>query len=151
MSDNKKKIIKELTVSYNMELETVINYISNSVNPDGVRAEEIKKSLGADVVGEIAHAQQLARRIKQLGGTVPGSLDMEWTQKMLQPVKKSTDIVSVIKGVIAAEEGAIAQYMKLIKLCDGEDYVTQDLCIQLMGDEEAHLIEFRGFLKEYED
>ena len=41
----KKQIIDNLTKSYWMEVETVMNYISNSVNLDGVRAEEIKKSL----------------------------------------------------------------------------------------------------------
>ncbi len=147
---SKADIVKELTKSYAMELETVVNYVANSTNPDGVRAEEIKKALAADITAEIGHAQMLAKRIKQLGGIVPGSLKIEMEQKALQPPKDTTDIVSVIKGVIAAEQGAVAQYLKIIKLCDGEDYVTQDLCIQLMADEEAHLIEFKGFLKEYE-
>jgi hypothetical protein len=31
------------------------------------------------------------------------------------------------------------------------DYPTQDLCITLMADEQEHLREFRGFLKEYEN
>ena len=70
----KKQIIENLTASYWMEIETVMNYISNSVNLDGVRAEEIKKSLAVDVTEEITHAQRLAKRIKELGGTVPGSL-----------------------------------------------------------------------------
>ena len=39
-----KEIISNLIKSYWMEIETVMNYISNSVNLDGVRAEEIKKS-----------------------------------------------------------------------------------------------------------
>ena len=56
-----------------MELETVMNYIANSVNLDGVRAEEIKKSLAADVTAEIGHAQLFAKRIKTLSGMAPGS------------------------------------------------------------------------------
>ncbi len=43
-----EQIIAELKVAYWMELETVTNYIANSVNLDGVRAEEIKKALQAD-------------------------------------------------------------------------------------------------------
>ena len=146
---NKKQIIENLTKSYWMEVETVINYISNSVNLDGVRAEEIKKSLATDVAEEITHAQRLAKRIKELGGTVPGSLKFGAVQKGLQTLEDTTDVVSVIEGVIDAEAGAIKQYNKIIKLCDGVDYVTQDLCVQLLGMEESHLIEFRGFLKEY--
>ncbi len=146
---NKKEIIENLVKSYWMEIETVMNYIANSVNLDGVRAEEIKKSLAVDVTEELGHAQSLAKRIKEVGGTIPGSMEFKASQKKLQLLKDSTDVVSVIEGVIDAENGAIEQYNKLIKLCDGIDYVTQDLCINLLGMEESHRIEFVGFLKEY--
>ena len=147
---NRDEIIQELQVAYWMEMETVMNYISNSINLDGVRAEEIKKSLQADITAELGHAQSLARRVKTLGGVVPGSMAFQARQESMQPPAKLTDVVAVIKGVIAAEDAACAQYNKLIKLCDGTDYVTQDLCIQALGDEEEHRREFMGFLAEYE-
>ncbi len=81
---------------------------------------------------------------------MPGSKQFQSNQVSLQPPAKSTDVVAVIKGVLDAENGAITQYNKLIRLCDGVDYVTQDLCIQLLGDEEQHRREFQGFLLEYE-
>lgn len=146
---NRKKVIEMLTTAYSMEIETVMNYLANSVNLDGVRAEEIKKSLAADIQEEITHAQDLGRRIKQLGGLVPGSTSVELGGQ-IQPSSDTTDVVGVIKAVIDAEETAIAHYKKIIKATDGEDYVTQDLCIRLQADEEEHLILFRGFLKEYE-
>ena len=148
MATTTKQTIDLLLESYGMELETVLNYLANSVNLDGVRAEEIKKSLGADVPGEIAHAQQLAGRIKQLGGHIPGSAGLKMGGQ-IQPVTDTTDVVGVIKSVIAAEEAACAQYKKIIKAVEGEDYVTQDLCIRLLADEEGHLVQFKGFLKEY--
>lgn len=151
MSDEVRlQIIEELKVAYWMELETVTNYISNSINLDGVRAEEIKKSLLADVQAELLHAQTLARRIKTIGGIVPGSAHFKSAQDQLQTREDTTDVVSVIKGVIAAEDSAIAQYNKLIRLCDGIDYVTQDLCIQSLSDEEEHRRDFIGYLAEYE-
>ncbi len=150
MSDKNQQIIDELKVAYWMELETVMSYISNSINLDGVRAEEIKKSLDADIQAELGHAQIIARRIKTIGGIVPGTLEFKAAQTSLQPPAKLTDVVSVIKGVIIAEEGAIKQYNKLIQLCDGVDYVTQDMCITALGDEEEHRREFMGFLAEYE-
>ncbi len=143
------RIIDLLIEAYNAELETVMNYIANSVNLDGVRAEQIKASLAADVPAELGHAQQIARRIKTIGGSVPGSLDLAWAQKKMQPPKESTDVVTVIKGVIAAEEDAIAHYEAIIKACDGVDYVTQDMAITILADEQEHRREFVGFLKEY--
>lgn len=146
---NNADIVRELRVAYAMELETVQNYIANSVHLDGVRSETIKKALAADVPTELLHAQQLAQRIKTIGGTVPGSLENKVSQKSLQPPKDTTDIVAVIRGVIAAEEAAIAQYNKIIRLCEGRDYVTQDMVIGILGGEEDHRREFMGFLREY--
>lgn len=145
-----QQIIRELAVAYAGELETVQNYIACSINPDGVRSDVIKKALAADVAVEVMHAQQLGQRIKTLGGIIPGSLGNPRNQEYLQPPKDTTDIIPVIKGVIRAEESAIAQYNKIIRLCEGEDYVTQDLVIQILGSEEDHRREFVGFLKEYE-
>lgn len=146
---SKEKILEGLTKSYWAEIETIMNYISNSVNLDGVRAEEIKKSLTAEVADELNHAQTIAKRIKELGGTVPGSMNFTARQKALQPPKETTDVISVIKGVIIAEDEAIEGYNKLIKDCDGVDYVTQDLAITLLADEESHKTLFNGYLKEY--
>ncbi|HLU99728.1 MAG TPA: ferritin-like domain-containing protein [Acidobacteriota bacterium] len=145
-----KEIIQELIQSYWMEIETVQNYLANSVNLDGVRAHEIKDSLGADVEEELGHARQLAERINVLGGIVPGSQEFRARQTSLQPPQDTTDLQTVIRGVIEAEEEAIAQYRKIIELCDGVDYATQDLCIDLMADEEAHRREFIGFLAEFD-
>ena len=39
---------------------------------------------------------------------------------------------------------------KIIKLCEGADYVTQAMVIGNLGGEKDHRREFIGFLKEYE-
>jgi bacterioferritin len=148
MAATREQVIEMLTTAYCMELETVLNYLSNSINPDGVRAEEIKKSLAADITEELNHAQQLGQRIKQLEGRVPGSSSVK-LGRQIQPPDDTTDVVAVIKGVIDAEEAACSHYKSIIKATEGEDYVTQDLCIRLLAEEEAHLVLFRGFLKEY--
>lgn len=150
--DNEKReqIVTELKKAYAAELETVQNYLANSVDLDGVRAEEIKKSLAVDIQEELGHAQMLAKRIKVLGGRVPGSMELNREQHYMQPPQDSTDLISVIKGVIAAEDSAMAGYERIIQLCDGVDFVTQDLAVTLLGDEQEHRRAFVGFLKEFE-
>ena len=150
MSDRTPQIIEALKQAYNAELETVTNYLACSINLDGVRAKQIAAALDADITEELGHARLLAARIKTIGGEVPGSQALKMTQTSLQPPANSTDVIAVIKGVIDAEEGAIASYKKIIELSDGEDYPTQDLAITILTDEQSHLREFRGFLKEYE-
>jgi bacterioferritin len=149
-SDDRTQIIAMLTQAYWMELETVMNYITNSTNPDGVRAQEIIESLQQDVQEELGHAQQFATRIKELYGVVPGSLSFMAEQSYLQPPDQQTDIVHVIKGVIEAESGAIEHYNAIIEFTEGKDPVTNDMVIAILRDEEGHRRLFEGFLREYE-
>jgi bacterioferritin len=150
MREDREQIIAMLTKAYWMELETVISYITNSTNPDGVRAQEIIESLQEDVQEELGHAQQFAARIKELYGVVPGSMDFKAEQSYLQPPDHQTDIVHVIKGVIEAESGAIEHYNAIIEFTEGKDPVTNDMVIAILRDEEGHRRLFEGFLREYE-
>src|ERR671914_195473 len=124
MKDDREQLIELLTRAYWMEMETVMSYIANSINPDGVRAQEIIESLEEDVEEELGHARQYGSRIKELYGVVPGSLEFSAEQSYLQPPDEQTDIVHVIKGVIQAESGAIEHYNKIVEFCEGRDPVT---------------------------
>src|SRR5215216_6727809 len=144
------ELIEMLQKAYFMELETVVSYITNSTNPDGVRAQEIIESLREDVQEELGHAQEFAKRIKELYGVVPGSLEFTPEQSYLQPPEHQTDIVHVIKGVIEAETGAIEHYNRIIEFTEDIDPVTNDMVIGILRDEEGHRRLFEGFLREYE-
>lgn len=146
----RERIIGMLTKAYWMEIETVMSYIANSVNPDGVRAQEIIESLRGDIQEELGHAQQFATRIKELYGIVPGSMAFQAEQAYLQPPEHQTDIVHVIRGVIEAETGAIDFYNQIIEATEGVDPVTNDMVIAILADEEGHRRLFEGFLREYE-
>ena len=146
----REKLVGMLERAYWMEIETVMSYVANSVNPDGVRAMEIKESLEQDITEELGHAQQFAGRIKELYGVVPGSEAFAAEQSYLQPPAEQTDITHVIKGVIEAEAGAIAHYNEIIDFAADVDPVTEDMVIAILRDEQGHMREFEGFLREYE-
>jgi bacterioferritin len=149
MREDREQLIQMLEKAYWMEIETVMSYVANAINPDGVRAQEIKESLEKDIQEELGHARQFGERIKELYGVVPGSLDFDAEQSYLQPPEQQTDIVHVIKGVVEAETGAIEHYNRIIEFCDGKDLVTQDMVIDILRDEEGHKRLFEGFLREY--
>ncbi|HLM76962.1 MAG TPA: ferritin-like domain-containing protein [Rubrobacteraceae bacterium] len=150
LKEKREEIIELLKQAYFMELETVISYVTNATNPDGVRAQEIKESLEEDIQEELTHAQQFASRIKELYGVVPGSLEFAAEQRYLQPPEEQTDVVHVIKGVIEAETGAIEHYQRIVETTEGADPVTQDMVIDILRDEQGHRRLFEGFLREYE-
>jgi bacterioferritin len=143
-------IVELLERAYWMEIETVMSYMSASVNLDGVRAQEIKESLEADVAEELGHAKLFAARIKELYGVVPGSEGFSAEQSFLQPSEEQTDVVHVIRGVIKAETGAIEHYTRIVEETDQVDPVTQDMVIAILRDEQGHRRLFEGFLREYE-
>ncbi|MGB9987764.1 ferritin-like domain-containing protein [Salarchaeum japonicum] len=146
------EVTRLLKQAYQDEIETVMNYMSNSIVLDGVRAEEIKESLQTDIQEELGHAEQLGERLKQLDESPPGSGEFEAHQHSLQPPADTTDVLSVIEGVIEAEEDAISTYRDLIDAAeDANDPVTEDLAVTLLADEEAHRTEFRGYRKEYKN
>ena len=150
LSDRRDAIVELLKQAYFMELETVMNYVTNSINPDGVRAQEVKENIEEDIQEELTHAQQFAARIKELYGVVPGSMDFKASQAKLQPPEDQIDIVHVIKGVIDAEDGAIQHYTRIIEETEEVDPVTQDMVIDILRDEHGHRRLFEGFLREYE-
>ena len=150
MAQKREEIIELLKQAYFMELETVINYVTNSTNPDGVRAQEVKEALEEDIQEELDHARQFASRIKELYGVVPGSSEFEADQTFLQPPEKQIDVVHVIRGVIEAETKAIEHYTRVVETTEGADPVTQDMVIDILRAEQGHRRLFEGFLREYE-
>ena len=150
-AEKREEIIGLLTRAYWMEIESVMSYIANSINPDGVRAQEVRESLESDIQDELGHAQQFGNRIKELYGVVPGSLEFTPDQTYLQPPEQQTDLVHVIEGVIEAETGAIEHYNRIIETTDEVDWTTQDMVIDILRDEERHLRLFEGFLREFKE
>ncbi len=154
LSDDKaevrEQIVELLKQAYFAELETVINYVTNSTNPDGLRAQEVKESLAVDVGEELGHAQQFAARIKELYGVVPSSVDFSAQQQALAPPADQTDLAHVVKGVIEAETSAIELYNQIIEVTEEVDPVTNDMVVAILRDEEGHRRLFEGFLRELE-
>lgn len=144
------EIVAMLKKAYWMEIESLMSYIANSINPDGVVAHEVAEELEKDIETELGHAKMFAERIKELYGVVPGSMEFKPEQSYLQPPERQTDIVHVIKGVIQAEKGAIEHYQRIIDATDQFDWATQDMVIGILRDEQGHLRLFEGFLRELE-
>ncbi|MFL6068400.1 MAG: ferritin-like domain-containing protein [Gaiellaceae bacterium] len=151
LREKRHEVVELLAKAYWMEIETVMSYVANSINPDGVRAQEVRDALEEDVQEELGHAQQFGNRIKELYGVVPGSDAFAAEQSYLQPPERQTDIVHVIRGVIEAETGAIEHYNRIIQVTDGVDWVTQDMVITILHDEERHRRLFEGYLREFEE
>ena len=146
--EKRKELIDLLNRAYWMEIETVQSYIANSVNLDGVRAEEIKKSLAEDITDEIGHAQQFGSGSRSCTAR-PRQLEFKPEQKSSSR-RRTRPTSCRHPRRHRAEQGAIDHYIRIIKTCEGVDYVTQDMVTTILSDEEGHLRLFEGFLREFE-
>lgn len=149
-SKEREHIVEMLTRAYWMEIETVMNYVAGSINPDGVRARQIAASLEQEIDEELGHAKLFGERIKELYGVIPSSVEFSPAQDFMRPPADQTDVTGLIRGVIAAESGAIEHYSRIVAETEEIDPVTQDMVIDILRDEEGHRRLFEGFLREYE-
>lgn len=145
----REETIVALQKAYTMELESVVNYLAASTNLDGILAQQVRDALDEDVTEELGHAKRLAERIKQLGGQVPIISELDLNHSKFESTQMTIDLEAVVRSVLDDEYAAIDHYREIIQHTEGRDYVTQDLCIALMADEEEHRRLFEGFLKEF--
>jgi ferritin-like protein len=129
------EIVVELQISYATEIEIIQDYLANAMDLEGARAEPIKELFDEQVQTALGHARRLAKRIKALAGRVPRSSELSTVPKDLPPPIDTTQVDSALICAIKSEDAAIAQYERLIRLCDGHDFVTLDLVIELLVDE----------------
>jgi ferritin-like protein len=133
--DKVSEIVAELRTSYATEIAIIEDYLANATNLDGARAEAIKNLFNEEVNTALGHARRLAKRIKALEGRVPGFLELPRRDKDLRPPADAADTEIAFRDAIKWEDAAIARYERIIQLCDGHDFVTLDLAIELLVDE----------------
>jgi bacterioferritin len=126
-----KKVIEQLNLALKKELTAINQYFLHArmLEDWGVTklaAHEYKES-----IEEMQHADRFIKRILLLGG-LPN----------LQELGKlfiGENVKEVIECDLKLEIDGIATYRKAIKVCEeAHDYVSRDLFLQILKDEEEH-------------
>lgn len=145
-----EEVIDLLEAAYLDEIETATNYLANSIYLATFDGEAVAESLKDDVEEELGHAEELGYRLRFYGETPPASADLTVNQESLQPPEEASDVEAVVDGVLEAEQDAIETYEALIEAAqEADDPVTEDLAVELLADEQAHLAEFRSFKQSF--
>ena len=101
--------------------------------------------------GELGHANRIAKRIAELGGEPPAT--MEEIEKLagfgkVGFPKKRSDTSSFVKVFLEMERHAISLYNDLAIKTHGKDIVTHELAEDLLAEEVAEEEEYENILKE---
>jgi ferritin-like protein len=128
--DKVAQIVAELKIAYATQLEIVQNYLADASNLKG--PDTVKELLDQEVQTALGHARRIAKRIRALEGQVPRSPDLSTRPGERQPSFKSASFQSVLLSALKTQDSVITEYERIIQLCDGQDFVTLDLIIELL-------------------
>ncbi|MBW3018897.1 ferritin-like domain-containing protein [Candidatus Woesearchaeota archaeon] len=96
---------------------------------------------------ELGHANKVAERIIQLGGTPIISPDFS-KSNCKYDAPKNPFVVNVLKQNIKAEQCAIETYKKLIDFVRSKDDVTYDMVLSILKEEVEHEEELQMLLED---
>jgi bacterioferritin len=133
------EIIQLLNRAYADEWLAYYQYFIEGKVIKGLMKDAAIAELTQHAADELRHANMLADRIIQLGGT-PILHPKEWTKKSNcgYDAPKNFDVVSILGDAIKGEQCAIKTYNNIVDLTRNKDIVTYDIVSQILADEVEH-------------
>jgi len=124
-------VLKQLNLSLKGELTAINQYFLHSRMLENWGITKMAKHEYKESIEEMQHADRIIQRILLLDG-LPNLQD-------LGKLHIGETVPEVIKGDLALEVEGIANYRAGIKVCEAAgDYVTRDLFLSILRDEEGH-------------
>ncbi|MEA3418393.1 MAG: ferritin-like domain-containing protein [Campylobacterota bacterium] len=148
MAKRGNSIIKELEIS---EIISVLNkayadewlayyqYFIEAKVIKGIMKDAAIAELNQHATDELRHANMVADRILQLGGT-PLLNPKEWFTHTNCGYEepKAFDVVKILEDSIKGEQCAISVYSQLADMTRDKDIVTYDIVSEILADEVEH-------------
>ena len=141
----REDIIMLLNDALATELVCVLRYKRHHFTATGVSSTKIADEFLVHANEESAHADRLAARIVQLGGSPDFSPD-SLTKRSHARYDTSTDLKDMVKANLIAERVAVESYRQMIALIDKHDPTTRRLLEDILADEEQHADELSDWL-----
>jgi bacterioferritin len=131
------------------ELVCVLRYTQHSIAATGINSGAVKAEFAEHAREEQEHAQWVAERITQLGGT-PNFDPDTLTGRSASQFKPGKNLVDMIKENLIAERIAVAHYQELIRYFGDNDPTTRVLMEKILEVEEEHADDMHDFLVAHE-
>ncbi|CAA6820465.1 MAG: Ferritin [uncultured Sulfurovum sp.] len=133
------EIIKVLNRAYADEWLAYYQYFIEAKVIKGIMKDAAIAELTQHANDELRHANMVADRILQLGGT-PLLNPKDWFTHTNCGYEepKNFDVVSILKDSIKGEECAISTYSAIADMTRDKDIVTYDLVSEILADEVEH-------------
>jgi bacterioferritin len=133
------EIITMLNKAYADEWLAYYQYFIEAKVIKGIMKDAAIAELTQHAADELRHANMVADRILQLGGT-PLLNPQEWFTHTNCGYEepKDFDVVSILEDSIKGEQCAISVYSELADMTKDKDIVTYDIVSEILADEVEH-------------
>ena len=140
------RVIDVLNTSLATEIVCTLRYRQHHFAAKGIEAEAVAAEFLVHSNEEQEHADKLADRIGQLGGTADYNPDTLSTRAHSQ-YETSTNLTEMIKENLVAERIAIASYTEIINWIGEGDPTTRRVFEDILSVEEEHANDMLNFLE----
>ena len=132
-------IIAKLNRAYADEWLAYYQYFIEAKVIKGIMKDAAIAELTQHATDELRHANMVADRILQLGGT-PLLHPQEWFEHTHcgYDAPSQFDVVNILEDSIKGEQCAISVYSEIAEMTRDKDIVTYDLVSQILADEVEH-------------
>ena len=134
---DRKQVIDILNEALATELVCVLRYKFHYFMASGIHSQSVKQEFLEHANEEQQHADQLAERIKQLGGK-PEMNPAVLTGRSHSEYKEGTSLTDMIKEDLIAERIAIESYREIIQFLGDKDPTSKRLMEEILAKEEEH-------------
>ena len=142
---DREAVIKLLNEALATEIVCVLRYKRHYFMASGLMADAIKAEFLEHANEEQAHADRIAERIVQLGGTPDFNPDVLSKRAHAEYVE-GTDLRDMVKEDLVAERIAIDSYRQIIDYIGDQDTTTKRLMEDILAQEEEHADELADLL-----
>jgi len=134
---DRKQVISILNEALATEIVCVLRYKFHYFMASGIHSQSVKAEFLEHAGEEQEHADQIAERIKQLGGK-PEMNPSILTNRSHSEYKEGTSLADMIREDLIAERIAIESYRDIIQFLGDKDPTSKRLMESILAKEEEH-------------
>ncbi len=139
-------VLRLLNEALATEIVCVLRYKRHYYTASGIHAQAVQAEFLEHANEEQMHADQLAQRISQLGGSPDFSPEGLLTKSHSQYVEGES-LVDMIKEDLVAERIAIDSYREIIEYLGTADSTSRRLMEEILAKEEEHADDLASLLE----
>jgi bacterioferritin len=142
---DREAVVRILNEAPATELVCVLRYRRHYYMASGIHAQAVGEEFLAHADEEQAHADQIARRIVQLGGE-PNLDPKGLPERSHSEYIEGHTLVDMIREDLVAERIAIESYTEMIRYVGENDPTTRRMLEEILAKEEEHAEELKTLL-----